>query len=291
MLKNWYEAAFRHMAVLPPPEEPKGPRYVVGLDLGQAQEYTALCVVERRDAPERDEAGRAVRDFSVRHLQRWRLGTPYTAIVADLRVLAAKDPLPGAALVVDATGVGKPVVDMIRRAGLPLHAVPVTIHGGTGVTPDDGGYRVPKVDLVGTMQALVQARRFHVVPTLPDAATLGRELQRFRVKVEAGGWGRDVRELAGAREHDDLVLSCGRLACWVRAAQDEPVVDDCLSGSVGFVRHGPAAAPPASVTPERTVVWAESCSPLVAVVAYHTYAPCGRLQRPPRQRTIPSHAR
>ena len=212
MLTEWWRAAFRHMTILPPPPEPKGPRYVVGLDLGQAQEYTALCVVERRDAPERDEAGRAVRDFSVRHLQRWRLGTPYTAIREDLRALAAKDPLPGAALVVDATGVGTPVVDMIRKAGLPLHTVPVTITGGTGATAEGAGYRVPKVDLVGTMQALVQARRFHIVPTLPDAATLGRELQRFRVKVKLAA-GDETFESWREREHDDLVLSVA-LACW-----------------------------------------------------------------------------
>src|SRR5579871_5337931 len=112
MLSHSFRAMLREPVYTPPSREPEGPKYILGLDLGQAQEYTALCVVERREAPEPDEAGRAVRVFSVRHLHRWTLGTPYTAILADLGELAVKDPLRGATLVLGATGVGKPVVDM-----------------------------------------------------------------------------------------------------------------------------------------------------------------------------------
>ncbi len=51
------------------------PRYTVGLDLGQAKDYTALCVLERHG-----EAEQAV--FHARHLERFPLGTSYPAIVA-----------------------------------------------------------------------------------------------------------------------------------------------------------------------------------------------------------------
>jgi hypothetical protein len=40
------------------------PRYYVGLDLGQAADYTALAVVEQKSADEKAY-------YDVRHLQRW----------------------------------------------------------------------------------------------------------------------------------------------------------------------------------------------------------------------------
>src|SRR5262245_52339349 len=50
----------------------KVPRFVLGLDLGQAADFTALAVVER-DASD-------ARSLAVRHLVRFPPGTPYGAI-------------------------------------------------------------------------------------------------------------------------------------------------------------------------------------------------------------------
>jgi hypothetical protein len=181
--------------------------YAIGLDLGQASDYSALCVVER----EADGEARAA--YTVRELHRWKLGTPYTRIVGDVAALAAKPPLPDSALVVDATGVGRAVVDLFRSAELPARLVPVTI---TGVMlaprPQEGGaWHTPKKDLVGVMMTLIQAGRFHIVPTLKYAKVLGREIQEFRVRVTAAG--NETFEPLRARDHDDCVLSVA-LACW-----------------------------------------------------------------------------
>jgi hypothetical protein len=200
---------------IPPGQEadPRWPWYIVGLDLGQAQDYSALCVVERTFETDPDDPGRRQSAYGVRHLRRWQLGTPYTAVVADLADLAVRKPLPGSPLVVDATGVGRPVIELIRAADLPLWVSPVVIHGGheLGSGPD-GSAHVPKKDLVGVMQTLVQFRRFRISPALPDAKVLGRELQQFRVKVSLLT-GTETFEAWREREHDDLVLSVA-LACW-----------------------------------------------------------------------------
>ncbi len=152
----------------PPPrwiEPPSPTTYILGLDLGQAQDYTALCVVERTETPDPADAARKVRRYGVRHLERWPLGTDYTDIVDDLKAFAARKPLPGSPFVVDATGVGAAVVNMIARAKLGLKVFPVGIHGGHDVSPrKGGGFSVPKVDLVGVMQALIQADRFQIAP-------------------------------------------------------------------------------------------------------------------------------
>src|SRR5262245_56438607 len=92
----------------------------VGLDLGQSRDYSALCVVERRRQPPGFPSGDGAPEYHVRHLQRWRLQTPYPRIVDDVVRLMASPALgpPGMArLVVDATGVGPPVVDLLLQAG------------------------------------------------------------------------------------------------------------------------------------------------------------------------------
>ena len=95
-------------------------------------------MVERPQATA-DEAGPSRPAYSLRHLQRFALGTPYTEIVPAVARLASSAPLSGSAvLVVDQTGVGRPVVDMLRRRPDPA-IVPVTITGGQAITVSEDG--------------------------------------------------------------------------------------------------------------------------------------------------------
>lgn len=99
----------------------------IGADLGQAQDPAALAVAEVR-TPE----------IHVRHLEQLPLGTPYPKVVE--RIAGLVDHLPGAALVVDATGVGRAVLDHMAE----LDPVPVTITGGRYTSYDGTMWRVPK---------------------------------------------------------------------------------------------------------------------------------------------------
>ncbi len=185
--------------------------FTVGLDLGQAQDYSALCVVERSVVPE-PGTGRNVGYHAVRHLHRWKLGTPYTDIVEDVAELTARHPLPGSTLAVDATGVGRAVVDMFRVADLPVRMVPISITGVTNAHPADrGAWFVPKKDLVAVIQTLIHGDRLYIVPELKDAKILGKEIRQFRVKVTTAG--NETFEALRERDHDDMVLSVA-LACW-----------------------------------------------------------------------------
>ena len=60
-------------------------------------------------------------------------------------------------LAVDGTGVGRPVVDLLRRAGLGCPMLPVMITGGDAEGHSDGYYKVPKRDLIVGLQVLLQA--------------------------------------------------------------------------------------------------------------------------------------
>ena len=117
---------------------------VIGADLGQAQDPTALAVAEVH-TPE----------IHVRHLERIPLGTPYPKVVERIGDLV--DQLPGAALVVDATGVGRAVLDQMRESG--LEPIPVTITGGRFISLDGDHWRVPKKALLRPLVATIEAGR------------------------------------------------------------------------------------------------------------------------------------
>jgi hypothetical protein len=181
-------------------------KYLLGLDLGQSQDYTALTITETVPQP-----GGKAPHYHTRHIERFPLGTSYPAIVARLSEMVRRPPLvDNYLLVADQTGVGRPVVDMLIAAG--VRVVPVTITGGNEVTETDDGYHVPKRDLVSVLQVTLQTGRLQFAKGLPAVAQLVQELLEFQVKITAS-----ANDTYGAwREgtHDDLVLSLA-LALWI----------------------------------------------------------------------------
>jgi hypothetical protein len=85
------------------------PRYYVGLDLGQAHDYTAVVVAENIERSDQDT------ELHIRWLERLR-DVLYPDVAARLKGLMDAPELGGrGALAVDATGVGAAVVDMLRE--------------------------------------------------------------------------------------------------------------------------------------------------------------------------------
>ncbi len=187
------------------------PTYFTGLDLGQTQEFTAVAVLEKTRVADPEAPGRHVNHYAVRHLERFPLGTAYAEIGARLAQMFAAAPLTSSVLTVDQTAVGKPVLDLFRRAGIRAQLRPVTITAGHQASQDGkGGWLVPKKELVSTLQVLLQSRQLKVAPTLPEAQTLVEELTRFQVKVTTP----DDTVLAWREwPQDDLVLATA-IAAW-----------------------------------------------------------------------------
>src|SRR5688572_29343372 len=196
------------------PGLPSGrPRHFLDLDLGQAQEYTALAIVERGEVATGQPREPPEAHYQLRHLERAALGTSYPAIVARVRELLTQPPLQDTTLLaVDATAVGAPVVDLLSRAGLSDKPYVVTLTAGDTVTHEGRHYRVPLRDLVSMLQVLLQTERLKIASALPEALTLVRELLGFQTKVTLAT---STDTLTAWREgaHDDLVLATG-LACW-----------------------------------------------------------------------------
>jgi hypothetical protein len=177
-------------------------RFVVGVDLGQTADYTAITILE--------EKGEGEKSYDVRYLERLR-NTPYPAIVRRLDHLVKRLP-EKPSMAVDATGVGRPVVDMIRDAHIPASIYPITLTGGDAVVRDGMERRVPKRDVASTIAVLLQTGRLRIARGLRESETLSRELLNFRVKISLSG--HDTYEAWREQEHDDLVLAVG-LAAWL----------------------------------------------------------------------------
>ena len=193
--------------------------HIFGLDLGQSQDYTALVLLER--------VGYTPAYYEMRHIVRYPLRTSYQTIadavakIVKMDVVQQQSVAPNVsrqrpvALVVDKTGVGAPVVDMLKR--LELAPISVTITGGHEVTRVTGReYRVPKIHLVSAVQLLLNDQRMKIAPALPSARDLGDELRKFQLHKK----GNTVQYEAPWREgeHDDLVLATA-LAAWYGETQ------------------------------------------------------------------------
>ena len=196
--------------------------YFVGLDLGQSADYTALAVLQT--VKERVEAGTFRTVLHLRHLQRYQLRTSYTTIADGVVDVMRSGALSGdeydparhrvarakAELLVDKTGVGRGVTDILKERGLRFTGV--VIHGGETTHKTDGAYHVPKKDLVAALEVPFDRDTLKIAEGLGLWPALREELQGFRRKqnpktahVSFEHW-RDS-------DHDDLVLA-GAMACW-----------------------------------------------------------------------------
>lgn len=216
-------------------------KHYVGFDLGQVSDYTALVSLRREQEvpdppgvvafdPSQEgwqnfaEAAGAKTRLPARYYcniaERFERGIAYTTLAENVCKLFRDARFAGQTLVVDGTGVGRPVVDLFRKAQPNCTILPVTITGGGSVSAglgdtrvDEWGYwHVPKKELVGTIQSLFGTNRLEVAPGLGHAGTLVQELKTFHYKINAQT-AHVSYEAWRDREHDDLVLALA-LAAW-----------------------------------------------------------------------------
>ena len=144
-----------------------------------------------------------------------------TRCVSRVKTLIATPPLTkDTPLVIDRTGVGRPVTDMFEAEGIKPYSI--TITGGDEVIKD-GPYhtKVPKRDLISTLIAVFQTGRLKIAAGLAEGETLANELVNFRVKVNIAT-GHDTYQSYREGVHDDLVLAVA-MAVWHGEHKPEPI--------------------------------------------------------------------
>lgn len=191
-------------------------QYFIGVDLGQRRDRTAIAIIERseiiaeRPDPVTWARERVIRN-QVRHLERISLGTPYTVVTQRIARMADKlAESGGCSVAVDATGVGLPVVDTLRIPVRLWRLLPVTIVYAERENYSDGFWRVPKRDLIASLQLAFDASEFSIARRLKDTPALVEELTSMRVTRRPSA---ATQYASPGTAHDDLALALA-LAWW-----------------------------------------------------------------------------
>ncbi len=193
-------------------------QFLIGLDLGQSKDPTAIAVVERSlflEINVKTQREHWVTRYEAKHLERSPLGVPYTEIADSVRQLCADEKLKGHELRVlaDATGVGRAAVDVLRERVKGLAVVwRITITAGSRVSEDElGGHHVPKKDLVHAALLLLEDGRLKAARGAADLDKLKQEMQTLKIKVTPAA--NETYEAWREGDHDDLVFALS-MPCW-----------------------------------------------------------------------------
>lgn len=204
----------------------------IGVDIGQRHDPTAVVVVEYEaralpmpalprglfdPAPDPAPVPEYETIYLVRALGRLPLGTSYPDVARHInRVcmnIRAHDPKGTQHLLIDQTGVGRPVLELI--AGLLDPAIWLTAVTFTGTDRCDAAplhrpeIAMGKAFMVSRLAAALQDQRLKL-PRGPLAADLVTELRSYEVRVLESGREKYGAFAAGAL--DDLVSALG-MAC------------------------------------------------------------------------------
>jgi hypothetical protein len=189
---------------------PEPPRvgFTLGFDLGQSQDFTALNIIRSTYADGAEPLHQLV------YLDRFKLGVSYVA-VADAVVRLTKRPELGSEwrLVVDATGLGRPVCDLLRKAlgDDARRLVAATITGSGKPSWKTVGASLPKHELVSNLLILLETGRLSIASGVAELDAFLTEAKSFQVQITKAG-----NDTYNAQEgfHDDLVMSVS-LSSWV----------------------------------------------------------------------------
>ena len=186
--------------------------WIVGLDVGQSIDPSAICALNYRIVPGEDwvldDRSRVWKQtkterFLVRHLERLPLGMPYPQQIEHVANLLGREPLIGATFALDFTGCGRPVADQFERAGLRPQKVLIT--AGNEVTMHGGNiHHVPKGFLVSGLESRMHSGELKIAADLTESPVLKEELRDFGRKVSESG---RVTYNARSGAHDDLILA------------------------------------------------------------------------------------
>jgi hypothetical protein len=189
--------------------------FFISADLAQINDYTAITVIERVYTNNKKSSYFGdIRDYHLRHIERPERGTTYPKIVERLKELVCSQQLKGKdkAVVIDITGVGRPVWDLMQNNGFRNSINGITITGGNSVMRDGCFYNVPKRDLISALQVAFQNGTLKIAAGLPESDTLVKELTNFKVKINING--HDQYEAWREGIHDDIVLSAA-MGMWL----------------------------------------------------------------------------
>lgn len=206
----------------------------IGVDIGQIADPTAVAVLEvsqqhdgrwrfgdrvslhvnaQGQVVQAHDADPVLSDcYTVRHVERLPLGTPYPRMAVYLAEMLCSPLLyrRQVRVFLDVTGVGRPVYDELRKEislrpeARDAQLKPITFAHGESYDRSKG--RLGKAYLVSRLQALLQQGRVQA-PDTPEVHAALDELRVYEIKVTDEG--KDTYGAFKVGAHDDLATALG----------------------------------------------------------------------------------
>ena len=121
-------------------------------------------------------------------MKQFPIGTPYLEVVPELVKLCNHPQIAHhGALVVDATGHGECVVELIQRERLPVSFLAVNVTSGDHVTSTRWGRNVPKRELITRTDLLFEQSHVHIASDAGDTGILQDELLQYESTTSQDG--------------------------------------------------------------------------------------------------------
>jgi hypothetical protein len=174
---------------------------------------------------------RIVRSLGIVNIDKFQ-NLPYPALARLICTrMGHKALVNNADLLIDATGIGEAVVDLVRNEGLTPYAIKITGGGKVAVEHEDfgqvftqssdsrlhgiqaiKGFSVPKADLIAAGQLYMQQDRVRCASGIPWEDDFRDQMMGFKGQLNDGG--RITKAEAETEAlHDDLV-TCYLLGAW-----------------------------------------------------------------------------
>lgn len=184
-----------------------------GCDLGRKRDPSTLAIIEVQYTGN----GRV---YVVSYLKRFRLSMYYTDIAAKLvktddslkSIAAEKGKEAIITYILDATGLGAPICELVEKALPSADVKRVYITGGINtIKADYNEYHVPKGQLISGLMAAFDSKSIYMTRRSKEIDQIKNELAKFQIHITEAG--RDVFDDRGKGHHSDLVIALA-LAVW-----------------------------------------------------------------------------
>jgi hypothetical protein len=179
--------------------------YFIGLDPGQVNDYTAIAIVERLQTRTGGKPDSYKIQYTLRHVERIPLHTKYNGIV-DLFRANTQSPLlkNKCTVIVDATGAGQPIFEMMKNNVQYCALYSINITGGSTENQNNRTTNVPKTSLIASLQLAIESAELKIPRALPHLPLLVNEMRGFKARIRNTG---SLSLNAEHGEHDDLLMA------------------------------------------------------------------------------------
>lgn len=190
---------------------------LIGVDLGRRKDYATVNIFEDH-LIQRPVTGQPntvkikpmeapsllTRVYNLVDMGEMR-GVPYPEVARRISVISLHPKISKPyALVVDATGVGIAVIDMLRGDPYRLDPIGVTFTPGRGWRESEVGYNVAKLDLMVNLQLLYETERIRIADGIAHLDEYKEQMKGMTTKINTRG--HEIFTEESDETHDDFVM-------------------------------------------------------------------------------------